>query len=158
LPTVRDALVVDLTPRNLEITREELDHLRTLGPLVSSPRATKRLANLYRIVRAGLSGDELDEFIDDRYQLTQIVLAAVVGCPEITVPWFKTILGRPEGDAAAVLAPLDEMARTNPRAGVLVERLRTCPELQSWSRVIDVCSLAARYSFETGALLELVPG
>src|SRR5262249_28332316 len=139
-------------------TPAELAHLRLLGALVASPRAAKRLTNLYRIVRAGLSGDELDEFIDDRYQLTQIVLAAVVGCPEIAAPWFKQIFARGDGDAAALLAPLEAMAKASPRASALVERLRACGELGSWQRAIDACSLAARYSFETGALLELLPG
>jgi ABC-type multidrug transport system fused ATPase/permease subunit len=153
-----DDAVVDLMPRNLEITQAELAHLQLLGLLVASPRAAKRLTNLYRIVRAGLSGDELDEFIDDRYQVTQIVLAAVVGCPDIAVPWFKQIFARREGDTAALLAPLEAMAPTSPRASALLQRLRACGELASWQHALEVCSLAARYSFETGALLELLPG
>lgn len=147
----------DLMPRNLEITHAELAHLRTLGPLVGSPRAAKRLANLYRIVRAGLDGDALDQFVDDRYQLTQIALAAVVGCPDLVCPWFRALLSRTTGDAAAVLAPLEVSAQTDPRARFLRDRVRACAEISEWSRVIEVCTLASRYSFETGALLALVP-
>jgi hypothetical protein len=148
---------LDLMPRNLEITRAELVHLRTLGPLVTSPRSAKRLANLYRIVRAGLDGDALDEFVDDRFQLTQMALAAVVGCPDVACPWFKAILSRSSGDPAAVVAPLEAMAAGDPRARFLCDRVRACGEIAAWDHVVEVCSRASRYSFETGALLGLVP-
>jgi hypothetical protein len=148
---------LDLTPRNLEITSRELAHLRTLGPLVASPRAAKRLTNLYRIVRAGLDGDGLDEFIDGQFQLTQIVLAAVVGCPDIAVTWFQDIFARTTGDTAALLAPLLALSSADPRAKFLHERVSGCPEIASWDHSIEVCTRAARYSFETGALLALVP-
>ena len=148
---------LDLMPRNLEITSLELAHLRTLGPLVSSPRAAKRLTNLYRIVRAGLDGDALDEFVADRFQLTQIVLAAVVGCPDLAAAWFKAILTRATGDATALLDALDSQAARHPRAKILCDRIRACPEHTSWEHVIAVCTMAARYSFETGGLLELRP-
>lgn len=163
LPVADAAPAIDLMPCNLQITPAELAHLRTLGPLVSSPRATKRLTNLYRIVRAGLVGDALDEFVDSGYPLTQTLLAAVVGCPEVVVEWFQQILGMASGDLAQLLAPLDKLAATGPQAQFLCDRVRACLEqpvggcAPGWQRTMDICRLAARYSFETGALLELVP-
>jgi hypothetical protein len=157
--TALPAPPIDLMPRNLQITGPELTHLRTLGPLVSSPRATKRLTNLYRIVRAGLSGDTLDDFVDDGYQLTQVVLAAVVGCPDVAAEWFRHILPMASGDTAALIAPLEQLSRDSPQARFLLDRVRgsLCSGVATWQRAIDVCRLAARYSFETGALLDLVP-
>lgn len=156
-PVSHPAPRVDLTPRNLQITGAELDHLKQLGPLVSSPRAAKRLTNLYRLVRAGLDGDELDEFLEGRYELTQIILAAVVGCPDIAAAWFTQILGLHSGNVAVLLAPLEALVKSSARARFLYDRARPCIEASTWDGVIATCTLAARYSFETGALLELAP-
>jgi hypothetical protein len=153
----RVASGLELNPRNLEINQDELDHLRELGPLVSSPRGAKRLTNLYRIVRAGLDGDALDEFIDGRYQLTQLMLAAVVGCPDVFTGWLGDLLSRPACTPTELLQPLAARAASSPRAKFLADRLRGCAELADWPHVVAVCRLAARYSFETGALLQLQP-
>ena len=151
-PALVDA-PIDLVPRNLEILQSEVDHLGTLAALVPSPRAAKRLVNLYRIVRAGLDGDDLDRFVDDHYQLTQICLAAVVGCPDLATDWFARLF-RGELCSAADLAPyLDRLAVTDPRAALIAERLRNCRDLDDWPYVLAVCRGAARYSFETGRLL-----
>ncbi len=56
----------DLRPRQLEISDAEMDFLSRLAPLVPSPRAAKRLINLYRLLRARLSGPELDAFVVGR--------------------------------------------------------------------------------------------
>jgi hypothetical protein len=66
----------------------------------------KRLVNLYRVVRAGLYGDALAWFIDEHYQLTQILLAAVVGCPDLTAQWFEQILTGKIATPAALLAAM----------------------------------------------------
>lgn len=146
---------IDLTPHNLSLTRAELAHLRQLGPLVGSPRAVKRLTNLYRIVRAGLQGDALDAFVADGYQLTQVMLAAVVGCPDLVADWLVEILPREQGDRMAFLAPLSARGVKDPRAGFLHELICVCAELDDWEHVLDVCTSVARYSFETGSLLTL---
>jgi hypothetical protein len=60
LPRVREAVPVeeepggshDLTPRSMRITGPELLYLEQLSPLVCTPRAAKRLVNLYRLVKA----------------------------------------------------------------------------------------------------------
>jgi len=67
----------DLRPRQLEISDAEMDFLSRLGPLVSSPRATKRLVNLYRLLRARLSGPELDAFVSGEGSAAVLVLLAV---------------------------------------------------------------------------------
>jgi hypothetical protein len=72
-----DPVARDLRPRQLDISAAELDFLSTLAPLVSSPRATKRLVNLYRLLRARLSGSELDSFVGGDGAAAVLVLLAV---------------------------------------------------------------------------------
>lgn len=67
----------DLRPRQLDISATELEFLGRLGPLVSSPRAAKRLVNLYRLLRARLSTAELDTFVDQDGAAAVLVLLAV---------------------------------------------------------------------------------
>jgi len=67
----------ELRPRQLEITDAEMGFLGGLAPLVPSPRATKRLINLYRLLRARLSGPELDRFVEGDEAHAVLVLLAV---------------------------------------------------------------------------------
>ena len=54
--------------------------LAQFGPLIGTPRAAKRLVNLYKLIRAGLVDDEVDELVADaQYRALAIVLAAQVG-------------------------------------------------------------------------------
>jgi hypothetical protein len=65
-----------LRPRQLTITQKEVDFLGTLAHHVPSPREAKRLTNLYRLVRARLSGPELDAFLDsDEFRAVLVLLA-----------------------------------------------------------------------------------
>lgn len=74
-PVVREER--DLRPRQLEVSDAEMDFLSRLAPLVSSPRATKRLVNLYRLLRARLSGPDLDTFLTGDGAQAVLVLLAV---------------------------------------------------------------------------------
>ena len=67
----------ELRPRQLDISAAELEFLSRLAPLVPSPRATKRLINLYRLLRARLSGAELDDFVGGEGAAAVLVLLAV---------------------------------------------------------------------------------
>ncbi|MGH3756538.1 MAG: P-loop NTPase fold protein [Actinophytocola sp.] len=71
------ARISDLRPRQLDISEAELDFLSRLAPLVPSPRAAKRLVNLYRLLRARLSGPELDAFVSGHGSGAVLVLLAV---------------------------------------------------------------------------------
>jgi hypothetical protein len=75
-PLEMDA-AVELRPRQLEISDVELAFLARLAPLVPSPRAAKRLINLYRLLRARLSGPELDAFTGGDGACAVLVLLAV---------------------------------------------------------------------------------
>jgi hypothetical protein len=66
-----------LRPRQLHVSDIELGFLTSLAPLVPTPRAAKRLVNLYRLVRARLSDHELDRFVQDGDHRAVLVLLAL---------------------------------------------------------------------------------
>jgi WD40 repeat protein len=77
--------LADLNPEGLRVRQSEQDFLARLAPLLPTPRAVKKLANLYRMVRLSIRPGQLDAFLGDRaggpYQAAALLLAALVGAP-----------------------------------------------------------------------------
>jgi hypothetical protein len=69
----------DLTPRGMRFTGPELLFLEQLSPLVRTPRAAKRLVNLYRLVKARMAAAETEAFLDVDYKVVLVLLAVLVG-------------------------------------------------------------------------------
>jgi KAP family P-loop domain len=79
---------LDLEPEGLQITATEIEFMSGLRSLVRTPRAAKRLTNLYRLVRAGLSEPEIDTLLGrsglpPHFPCLQLLLAIVVGFPSL---------------------------------------------------------------------------
>jgi hypothetical protein len=89
-PTVLSAKVVgravELNPEGLRLRSVEREFLERLTPLLGTPRAIKKLVNLYRLLRLGVGADRLGEFIGGGqggpYQAAALLLAALVGAPQ----------------------------------------------------------------------------
>jgi hypothetical protein len=65
----------DLTPRSMRITGPELLYLDRLSALVRTPRAAKRLVNLYRLVKARMAPEDMER----DYPVVLVLLAVLVG-------------------------------------------------------------------------------
>jgi hypothetical protein len=81
-----------------QLSAKEVGLLKQLGPLAGrSPRAVKRLLNLYRLLRATRTGSRLTEFLDGNnasgnwpdYPGVQLCLAIEVGLPAAQVHRFR---------------------------------------------------------------------
>lgn len=160
---------VDLTPHSLELEPAELEHLRgkLLSDLLPSPRAAKRLVNLYRIVRASLDDDELTQLISGWYRHVQVCLAVVLGNPVLATELFEQVLRnkdlqqlkpwlterlaptRPETRRPSSRDRVALHAVTNALADPLVAK--------EPDRFRDTVRRVARFSFETGRLLNMFP-
>ncbi|WP_410646071.1 P-loop NTPase fold protein [Amycolatopsis sp. cmx-4-54] len=95
---------IDVRPPRLVISQAELDFLPTLAPLVRSPRAAKRLLNLYRLLRARFAGTELASFLADGdreapFRAVLVLLAVHVGDPD-AIRWFADLEGTDPDDKA----------------------------------------------------------
>ncbi|GAB1510859.1 P-loop NTPase fold protein [Actinophytocola sp. KF-1] len=76
---VRTAPVV--TAEGLRITAAEREFLGRLTPLLTTPRAIKKLTNLYRLLRLSVPRDALAAFLDGPYQAAALLLTALAGAP-----------------------------------------------------------------------------
>jgi hypothetical protein len=83
-----DATQLDLEPEGLLVTTEEVRFMSKLGPVIRTPRAAKRLANIYRLVRASLTADQLDDLLGrdgerPGYRAVELMLAIAIGSPSM---------------------------------------------------------------------------
>jgi WD40 repeat protein len=91
----------DLRPAGLVLQRHEIDFLAALGVFLPTPRAAKKLVNLYRLVRIGVAEAELTAFAlpnSDSYRAVGLLLALVVGTPTIASAALGSVYQAPPED------------------------------------------------------------
>ena len=54
-PSIQDIATPELRPSSLQLTRHEVEFMTLMSALLPTPRAAKKLVNLYRLVRIGVS-------------------------------------------------------------------------------------------------------
>jgi WD40 repeat protein len=154
--------VLDLQPPSLWLSHAEVEFMTRLGTLTPSPRAAKRMANLYRLVRISIPDEELAAFLGDAnggpYRVVQVLIAILTGAPGIAHELFQRISGAGEGDTLlAALGPHPGQPREDwnimADIGIKLKRLSDetglpleISEYRSW------CPDLARYSFRTWRL------
>jgi hypothetical protein len=152
--------VPDLRPPGLALAAEEITFLARLGPLLPTPRAAKKLVNLYRLVRITIPDAELGRFTTEgTYRIVQILLAVLVGAPTQSAAIFTAIRDAgPADDLTSVLCS----GSTDPirvKLSDLLAALRN--EHPSWSGTVEAfqpwCPRLARYSFHTRDLTTAGP-
>jgi hypothetical protein len=130
----------------------ELRFAQSLWPLVTTPRAAKRLINTYRLVRAVLSEAELAALVAGDHEVVLLLLAVLIGSPRQVVGFFHDLLsGEQDRDFWALVAA--EADRPEGRwagsaRGLLAVRPRNRPELPL-ERIRRWVPRVARYSFQT---------
>jgi hypothetical protein len=158
---------IDLQPQGLQVSPAEAEFLARLAGLLPTPRAAKRLVNLYRLARIGIPTAELGEFVGDQdggpYQSVQVLLAILVGYPELAARLFREVMSGQQG-ASDLIAVLAEAAGSGDReAGAIatvVASLRdAAPQAVSLGLARQWCPRLARFSFYTRDLvLQPLPG
>jgi hypothetical protein len=146
-----------VTVEGLRFRPIELDFLPRLAPLLPTPRAIKKLTNLYRPLCISIAENRLDEFIGDRsggpYQAASLLLTMIISEPGHARDLLTCIL-RPHatvdltGDITDFLKASTRVVAH--RLAGIIGRLRqnvrvigAIPVYQEWAGVV------ARYSFET---------
>jgi hypothetical protein len=117
----------------LDVTAEELQYIERLAPLLErSPRALKRFANVYRLLKASLPPDEQDAFLDQSsdpaaFKTVVLLLAIVNGLPAASQVMFgRRLNGQPGASHAGTLGALLSVDPTDGAAAVEESaRLRT---------------------------------
>jgi hypothetical protein len=170
---------IDLAPVLLQITDQELEFMKHVGPMISTPRAAKRFSNIYRLLRASMDPADLDRYVsaddgDGEYQAVLLLLALLVGFPQqaavifdelrtatdFTTWWefVKDLQSRSGGAASAGSAQI----KVGPAEVTKWNRLfRRIADLQSQQLAIPEnldlfrrwMPQVARFSFQTGHLI-----
>lgn len=153
-----NAVPIDLRPPGLELSRAEIEFMARLGGLIPTPRAAKRMVNIYRLVRIGIPDEELPAFTGDEkggpYQAVQVLLAILTGSPTVAGDIFRALLEAPPADS--VLSVLQEM-RHEPSSredlsGIENELIKLGAEAGLSLTTADChcwCPELARFSFHT---------
>lgn len=83
-----DSLLLDINERNAMVALS-----RVIG---KTPRTLKRFVNVYRIIKAGLNGQELETFVgtgpsDAQYRAVLLLLAVAYGAPDVAPTFFREL-------------------------------------------------------------------
>jgi len=88
----------DPNPDYLILSEEERSFMKTLHPLIRSPRAAKRFVNVYRLLRTAVTTEEKDVFVTEdgtgEFQTVQLLLAMQTGYPDQTSVIVRNLIER----------------------------------------------------------------
>lgn len=153
---------IDLTPDSLKISRAELAFMRSLAPLFETPRAAKRFANVYRLLRVSIGGERLVD--RESYEPVLVLLAVALSFPALAGDLMRVIENDrrrawhdflndfdPSGDPPASRA-LGELTLAKARAWQrLVDALRRIDTAEVEDRIMEEFSewipYVAEFSF-----------
>jgi hypothetical protein len=162
-----------LNPPGLEVEEWELAYLSGMAPLIGSPRMAKRYANVYRFIRAALSGSELEQFTGTReqpgkFRTVSLLLAVLTGFPGESVEIFRHLLAddiepgeewmgfvnRMAAEAVAA-APAGSRAenRWNRLAAAMAQVQADVGVVAEMEPYREWAPRVARFSFQTGQIL-----
>jgi peptidoglycan hydrolase-like protein with peptidoglycan-binding domain len=80
---------IDMNPEELVISRAEVEFAKRLAPLFETPRAAKRLANVYRLLRVSVGADDVVN--DESYEPVLLLLAIGIAWPSLATDVFSEI-------------------------------------------------------------------
>jgi hypothetical protein len=154
-----DTAIPDLRPLGLQLSQPEIEFMTRLGPLLPTPRAAKKLVNLYRLVRIGIPDSSIPEFTGSEtggpYQVVQVLLAVLVGSPTAAQRIFRELVtAPPDSDIRTVFANAAAAESTDSlhcadMGAALTEIFADIPLMTAVSEYQHWCPTLARYSFHT---------
>ncbi|MBC6449998.1 P-loop NTPase fold protein [Actinokineospora xionganensis] len=154
-PTPRRSPVADptLRPDRLLLRETERDFIKRLRPLLDTPRTVKKLINLYRLVRIGVPGTNLDRFVGHDggpYQAVLILLAIVLTTPDQARDLVTALRTTQGPDVWEVLADLEAKDASWRQTNAVLDAIRASVPVhgdagtyRAWAGTVT------RFSFET---------
>jgi hypothetical protein len=95
---------IDLNPAHLKISAAEQELMKKLFPFVPSPRAAKRMVNVYRLLRATVGRDDWRRFLgaggDGDFRAVLLLLALLTGYPSEGTDILRDLVEAPPGGAS----------------------------------------------------------
>lgn len=144
----------------VRILKPERDFIERLVPLLPTPRIAKRLVNVYRVIKASKSVDEIDEFERERAKPCLLMLAILFGRPGIAAELLRALHERKcpfeNIDEPLIAAlrrrtpPEGEQANTRDSWKKLIDALETIDITESVGNCACEAREVARYSLVSG--------
>jgi hypothetical protein len=104
--------VRNLQPEGLRLQPVERQFIPLLGPLLPTPRAAKKLLNLYRLIRIGVAEQDLSAFVGDTtagpYQAVLLLLGILVGSPALARPLLSELRTSSSADFFSLLREMPD--------------------------------------------------
>jgi hypothetical protein len=157
----------------LRLTRSEATAITAMEPLIRTPRSARRLINTYRLLRAGLRPDELDQLRSQDHGAVILLLAMLTAFPPQSADLLEQLISSTGKLPGTLTELIQSHLRTDwsPRGRTL--HPAPSADLRAWRRLaaavaqvlaetslqgnIDVyrrwAPHVARFSFRTGHLL-----
>jgi hypothetical protein len=134
-----------LRPVSLSLRSHEREYLADLGALVGTPRAAKKLVNLYRLVRIGVPQPELTAFAgapdSEPYRAAGLLLALVVGTPPLATAVLTAVLKATSG--ADLITTLTDTSAHDRHATTPASTAPDCSTCSSWATTLGAVQLIA---------------
>lgn len=140
-------------PESLNISSEERLLLGQIGALITTPRATKRLVNTYRMLRVCAGDDDADRFSPKgggEYRAVIVLLALQIGCPGAANAVFGSIV------AAGPTAKVWTLLQANGDASDVVRRMEKlqpvvdASSIEAYQRWVP---LVSRFTYQLGSVI-----
>jgi hypothetical protein len=169
-----------LKPESLSLDLNERNDMVALSRVIGkTPRTLKRFVNIYRIIKAGLKGGDLEAFVgtgskNPQYQAVLVLLSVAHGTPDVAPTFFRelkkaheeSVTNKQDVGMSAFLQSIAELPSTvdeslQPEWASLIRELEAfaagqnkneiqVETLREWLPVI------VRYTFQLGRLSEEV--
>jgi hypothetical protein len=142
----------DVIGEALRVTQVELDFASALQPVVRSPRAAKRLVNLYRIVRTSSATAGDAERAESDHRNILVLLALLVAAPADAVTVFSAV--RASNDVNRLSALIERVRKPPKRPndddvlGCLKRLIEDDPQLDELAPYRHWLPSVARFSFD----------
>ena len=93
LPAPVQPRIVRSDPQRLMLTQNEVDDVQTFQLLFQTPRAVKRLANTYSLIRVGVDRKQWPTYLGSKnsapeYRVPLLLLAVSAAFPSLARPWL----------------------------------------------------------------------
>jgi hypothetical protein len=155
----------ELKPESLLLDIDERNTIVGLSRVIGkTPRTLKRFVNVYRIIKAGLNGKELEAFVgtgpsDAQYRAVLILLAVAYGAPDVAASFFRALKNGAKEMSLKEFLTVTHPSTFQPDWFVLEELNKFVNEYKVDIRVGVLCEwlpVVVRYTFQHGSLSEEV--
>ena len=159
-PAVSVQQVVQLAPpelASLRLTQDEADWIAAAGPLISTPRASKRLVNTYLLFRASQPAEDVYQVVrSGDAQAAVVLLGALAGFPALAedlVDRIKDTNAEPSADLMRWLEKADKrygLSDLLKPLGEAIAQVGASQNLAAYQKVLVDCR---RFSFGRAPIL-----